>query len=280
MGNHIFISYSWNDRSYVSELAAQLGAAGLSPWMFEHDQLPSVSYLDQLMAVIADARAMLVVLTPASMASTAVTQEVLYALEKRKPILPLLRAEGDGRVAFLLRPFHWIDARSEAYPVSRIAEALDLTLGAQFPAVRLKALASYAELVRPAEVTLEAPHHAWGRLLEDPGFEAQLGTIGTLPERSLVVSLDLPTISKRHAHLTVRRDAEGRWVYLLYDTSRNGTWVNGRRVRGRCELAHDALIGLAGETVLLQLSLFERTTLDIGFYLDDSMGPDLGGEAR
>ncbi|NTV65662.1 MAG: TIR domain-containing protein [Oscillochloris sp.] len=267
MGNHIFISYSWSDRAYVSALAERLEAAGLNPWMFEHDQLPSVHFLDQLMAAIVDARAVLVVLTPTSMASTAVTQEVLYAIEKGKPILPLLCEEGDGRVAFLLRPFHWVDARSEAFPVQAIGTALGLTLGVEFPAVRLKALIGSIDLVRPTEVTLDVPYHAWQKLLSDPDFEVQIGTLGTLPDRTLVISLDLPTISKRHAHLSARRDAEGQWHYLIYDTSRNGTWVNGQRVKQCCELCHEALIGLVGETILLEFSLSDRTTLDISPYL-------------
>lgn len=262
MGEHIFISYSWHDRDYVRELFARMHDYGLRPWMFEHDQVPSVSFLDQLMAVISDARAVVVVLSPRSMDSTAVTQEVLYAIEKRKPILPLLLEEGDGRVAFLLRPFHWIDARSEPYPLRQIAEALGLTLGAQFPAVRLKALPGHAHLVRPAEITLEVPHHAWARLLAEPGYEVELGTIGALPDRTLVVSLDLPAVSRRHAHITVGRSAEDGWIYTLYDTSHNGTWVNGQRVRGSCELSHDALIGLVGEALMLQFGVFDRSTLD------------------
>jgi pSer/pThr/pTyr-binding forkhead associated (FHA) protein len=125
--------------------------------------------------------------------------------------------------------------------------------------------------VRPAEITLEVPHHAWARLLAEPGYEVELGTIGTLLDRTLAISLDLTTISKRHAHLSVRRSAEGRWVYTLHDTSRNGTWVNGQRVAGSCELAHDALIGLVGNTVVLQFSAFDRATLDAAPDADTSL---------
>jgi pSer/pThr/pTyr-binding forkhead associated (FHA) protein len=52
-------------------------------------------------------------------------------------------------------------------------------------------------------------------------------------DADLVVSLDFPTVSRRHARIRIG----GERTTLLDLDSKNGTWVNGRRVEGEADLA-------------------------------------------
>lgn len=260
MGDHIFISYSWNDRMYVRQLQEAMRSAGLMPWVFEHDQLASQGYVRQLMEVIANAQAILVVLSPASMKSESVQQEVLYAMGIRKQIIPILLQDGEGEVRFLLQPRHWIDARIERFPIGQILATLNLNEGVYVPIVQITALEPYERVVRPSEVMIETLLHARDHLAGDEAQEVKLCTIGTLPEHTIRVEPHIATVSKRHAHITASRQAGGCWVFRLYDTSRNGTSVNSELVHQSAELTNGTLITLARHAVVLRFSLPERTT--------------------
>lgn len=262
MSDHIFISYSWQDRSYVLQLAERMHAAGMQPWLFEHDEVPSEYYVPQLMAVIADAQAVIVVLSPYSAVSTAVQQEVLYAIDKRKRIIPLLVADGDGPVRFLLRVYNWVDARLDRYPISTIVEVLAFANEPPLPAARLVALAPYASYVRPSDIVIQIPHHARAASPREELREVTLCTIGVLPDRTMTILPSQQTVSKCHAHICARRQDDGKWGFLIYDTSKNGTFINSQRVSGVHPLQDENLISLARDAIVLRFTLLDRTKTD------------------
>jgi pSer/pThr/pTyr-binding forkhead associated (FHA) protein len=76
--------------------------------------------------------------------------------------------------------------------------------------------------------------------------------IGTLPSNTLVVSPRGGLISRSHAQINLRISEVGGPTFLLYDTSKNGTFVNGLRIAEPHALAHEDYIGLAGNAVVLQ----------------------------
>jgi len=259
MGDHLFFSYSWQDRSYAQKLADRMREAGLRPWLFEHDEIPSEQYVPQLMAVIEDAAAVIVILSPYSANSMAVQQEVLYAMDKRKRIIPVLYADGDGPVRFLLRVYNWVDARDDQYPIGALAEVLAFADALPPPAARLVAIDPYAQYVRPNDIVIEVPHHARVGLQIDAPREVTLCTIGVLPNRTMTILPSQQTISKCHAHICARKQDSGEWDFLLYDTSKNGTFINGQRITSVHRLQDGDVIGLARDTIILRFMLLDRT---------------------
>lgn len=260
MSDYIFISYSWDDRFYVFQLAERMRAAGMQPWLFEHNEKPAEHYVRQLMEVIADAHAVIVILSPTSMSSASVQQEVLYAIDKRKRIIPLLLTDGDGPVRFLLRIYHWIDARLERYPVGQIAEALALVDQLSLPTVRLVTLEAYTPYVQPRDIVLEIPHHALTGLQQGAPSEVTICTFGLLPDRTIVIHPTVKTVSKIHAHICARWQGDEHWSFFLYDTSKNGTFINGERINLVRELPNYALIGLARDAVVFRFTWLDEST--------------------
>src|SRR5258705_11583776 len=91
MAGHVFVSYSRPDATYVEALAAHLDAAGVSCW-YDH-RIVAGDRFDQVIAEQIDAcDAFVVVMTPASYASGWVANEIKYAQDHGKRIVPLLLA--------------------------------------------------------------------------------------------------------------------------------------------------------------------------------------------
>jgi hypothetical protein len=91
LAGRVFVSYSRRDISYVRRLVEHLTQAGVPVWV-DHD----IEYGDQWKTVIRGqldaSAAVIVVMTPAAMASEWVAREVNYAKGRRKPLFPLLLA--------------------------------------------------------------------------------------------------------------------------------------------------------------------------------------------
>lgn len=88
----IFLSYVGEDADVVEPLAQALEAAGYTTWYYTRDSLPDPSYLVQTYEAIAQAQAVLLVIsTHALHEPHQVTLEVERAHEQGRPFLPLLR---------------------------------------------------------------------------------------------------------------------------------------------------------------------------------------------
>jgi hypothetical protein len=260
MTDYIFVSYSHKDRDYVLQLVEQMHAAGMRPWMFEHDQVPSLEYIPQLRSIIAEARAVLVVMSEHSMNSVAVLQEIHEALAARQRIIPLQLSDSEGSTTFLLRPFHWIDARYERYPLNQIARALAIIDAPLMPVIRLDALEAYTRYVRPNDIEIQMPMHIWARLQDGPTTEETICTIGAAPDRHVTIHPSLTSVSRNHAYISVRYEHNAGWSFWLHDTSKNGTCINDDPIRGVHELVNNDLIILARHAAVLRFSHFDRRT--------------------
>mgnify|MGYP005848726203 FL=1 len=97
----IFISHSSHNDSFVSRLAADLRAENLPTWVDHEDILPSQDWDAEVQAALEAARAMILVLTPASVGSHNVKVEWSFFLELGKPIYPILLEECE--IPFRLR---------------------------------------------------------------------------------------------------------------------------------------------------------------------------------
>jgi WD40 repeat protein len=126
VGDHTFISYSRADRSYVDRLAGHLTAQGIPVW-YDYE----IETGDHFAAVIQEkldtCAAVVVVLTPDSMASPWVNREISYAIAEGRPVLPLVLKR--SRAHILLADLHQEDVTGGGLPPDRFLSRLRDLLG-------------------------------------------------------------------------------------------------------------------------------------------------------
>jgi hypothetical protein len=86
----VMISYSRTDSQFVDQLQRDLEARGFPTWVDRRDIDAGTVWDKEIVRGIEDARVVLVVMTPTSMASKWVRKEYSYALSRRKVVIPLL----------------------------------------------------------------------------------------------------------------------------------------------------------------------------------------------
>ena len=87
----VFISHVEEDASIALEIARGLEAVGYTTWYYERDSVVGPLYLLQIGQAIEQSRAVVLIISPDSLASNQVTSEVVRAHESGKPFLPVLR---------------------------------------------------------------------------------------------------------------------------------------------------------------------------------------------
>jgi hypothetical protein len=128
-GPTTFISYSRADKEFVLRMARDLKSAGAKVWLDQLDIEPGQRWARALQDAITNSPRFLVVLSPHSVDSTNVEDEVAFALEEHKAIIPVLYC--DCKVPFQLRPFQYVDFRTDYESGLRI---LLKTMGVDLPA--------------------------------------------------------------------------------------------------------------------------------------------------
>ena len=103
----IFFSYSRSDSEFAQQLAKELRSAGVDVWIDQLD-IPAGSRWDiEVEKALHDAGRMLVILSPESVESTNVGDEVAFALEEKMQLVPILHK--DCRIPFRIRRLQHID---------------------------------------------------------------------------------------------------------------------------------------------------------------------------
>jgi hypothetical protein len=125
----IFFSYSRADSPFALTLAKDLREAGADIWIDQLD-IPAGSHWDAAVEKALNSSAyVLVILTPSSTASTNVMDEVSFALESGKKIIPVLLE--DCLAPFRLRRLQRIDFTSDyTTGFSQLIISLNLSMGA------------------------------------------------------------------------------------------------------------------------------------------------------
>ena len=113
----IFISYSHADREFVEDLATQLVVHKVNVWLDRWEMHVGESLIDRIQAAITDASALLVILSPDSVASEWCKKELNSGLireleERRIVILPVLVK--DCGIPIFLREKLYADFRSDS----------------------------------------------------------------------------------------------------------------------------------------------------------------------
>lgn len=85
-----FISYARDDASVATRLKADLEGRGIRAWRDLDDIPAGASWDDTIAKAIAECSHFLLLVTPTSVQSSNVSDEVSYARERRKAILPLI----------------------------------------------------------------------------------------------------------------------------------------------------------------------------------------------
>jgi WD40 repeat protein len=106
-----FFSYSREDSSFALKLAADLKAAGANVWLDQLDIIPGHRWDRAVQDALINCSRMIVVLSPASVDSTNVMDEVSFALGENKTVIPVLYR--DCTIPFRLRRVQHVDFRSE-----------------------------------------------------------------------------------------------------------------------------------------------------------------------
>jgi hypothetical protein len=109
----IFISYSRRDEDFVRRLAQALAKSGLDVWMDLEDIEVGSKWSTAIQRGLDNSNVMLVVLSPASMASTNVEDEFTYYLDHHKPIIPILLEP--TKVHFQLGRLQYIDFHTQPF---------------------------------------------------------------------------------------------------------------------------------------------------------------------
>jgi hypothetical protein len=103
----IFISYSRTNRGFALELAKELKASGFRIWFDQLDIPTGARWDDEIEKALVECEIFMVILTPQSISSNNVKDEVGYAIDSNKRILPILLE--NANVPFRLRRFQYVD---------------------------------------------------------------------------------------------------------------------------------------------------------------------------
>jgi TIR domain len=106
-GPFTFISYSRADSGFATKLATDLRKAGINIW-FDQFDIPAGSRWDnEIQKALQSAATVLVILSPSSAASNNVLDEVDYAIDHNKRLIPVMLAE--CTVPIRLGRFQYVD---------------------------------------------------------------------------------------------------------------------------------------------------------------------------
>ncbi len=117
MSKEIFISYSRRDSEFVARLASDLDAQVAGVWFDQSTIQLGQKWHDEIMEGIHNCKAFILVLSPDSIQSRYVQEEVSKALELGKTIFPVIYrpAEWNGVFETLVKEVQTLDLRSGSY---------------------------------------------------------------------------------------------------------------------------------------------------------------------
>lgn len=109
----IFISYSRTNGSFALKLAKELNCDGFVPWLDQLDIPAGARWDDEVERALRECEIFMLVLTPASVASDHVKDEIGYALLMKKRFIPILLEICD--VPFRLQRFQYVDFTKRSF---------------------------------------------------------------------------------------------------------------------------------------------------------------------
>ena len=121
-----FFSYRRSDSEFALRLAGDLKASGADVWIDQLDIEPGQEWDNAIEIALSGASRMILILTPESVESRKVRNEIAYALDEDKLIIPILYK--DCTVPLQLRRVQYIDFRNDyARGLQTLLKVLPLT---------------------------------------------------------------------------------------------------------------------------------------------------------
>ncbi len=130
----VFMSYSRRDTEFVRRLADSISGRGKEVWLDTEGIADGEVFPEAIKRAIEQSDAFLFVITPASVASSYCENEVEYAREMQKRIVPVLRDPvEDGELPVEIRDRNWVPFTDDTQfnpSLERLVKALDTDLEA------------------------------------------------------------------------------------------------------------------------------------------------------
>jgi len=108
-----FISYSRADKEFALQLASELRSSGFKIWLDQLDIPTGARWDDEVERALINCDIFMIILTRNSIASNNVKDEIGYAIDSNKRILPILLE--NVNVPFRLRRFQYVDFSAKSY---------------------------------------------------------------------------------------------------------------------------------------------------------------------
>lgn len=121
----IFFSYSRDNSEFVLNLAKELRNAGANIWLDQLDIKPGTRWDSSIEKALASSKTLLVILSKSSVDSHNVMDEVSYALEEKKTVVPVLLEPCD--IPFRLKRLQYADFTGDhSKGIKNLIETLNL----------------------------------------------------------------------------------------------------------------------------------------------------------
>lgn len=154
-----FLSYSRINKDFALQLAKELKSEGFSIWIDQLDIPAGMRWDVELEKALEECDIFMVIMTPASIESENVRDEIGYAIDNNKRILPILLK--DAKVPLRLRRFQWVDFTNKSYEEGvKSAKELLRNLIAQATVPREKFPAETQDQIAPVKVDRKAKEDA------------------------------------------------------------------------------------------------------------------------
>ncbi len=125
MSDKIFFSYSRSDSVFVLKLASDLRNAGANVWLDQLDIPPGTHWDKEIEEALQNANCLLAILSPKSLGSNNAMDEISYALEENKKVIPVLLTNTE--TPFRLRRLQRVDFTGDyKIALAQLLSALDI----------------------------------------------------------------------------------------------------------------------------------------------------------
>src|ERR1700681_4713336 len=122
-----FISYSRVDQLFARRLYEDLKSAGVDVWLDQNDIKLGELWDKSVEAALKESTAVIVILSPESVASRSVLDEVFYALDKKRVVPVLLR---DCEIPYRIARLHYTDFQADyASALKHLISTLSFPVG-------------------------------------------------------------------------------------------------------------------------------------------------------
>ncbi len=223
-----FLSYARCDEPFTRRLAAALPAHGIEPWIDREGIHGGARWSTAIQEALRSADVLILVVTPAAMASSNVEDEWQHALDRGTPVLPVLLQPTE--LHFQLGRIQYVDAHALGFDAAlpRLAESVHRALGDEAAAQRARSgFGSDADLAGPpagapvAAGSADPPHNLPRGRSSFVGRQRSLAHVTEAIGRHGIVTLTGPggtgkTRLALHAALQALRSfPQGAWLVDL-----------------------------------------------------------------